>query len=161
MEDTIRRSVDDDIKNADMHQYVTFEIADEIYGVDALQVEGIIGMTQITYVPNSPFYMKGVINLRGSVVPVIDMRLKFRLAEKAYNQTTVILIVKVNEIQLGLIVDSVSEVVSLPIDELQDAPHFSTSIQRDFIKGIANYNEQLIIVIDADQMFSLENLDVS
>ncbi|HNR88535.1 MAG TPA: chemotaxis protein CheW [Spirochaetota bacterium] len=139
-------------------QYVTFMIGLEVYGVAVLKVQEIIGMTQITHVPNSLSYMKGVINLRGSVVPVVDMRLKFRMEERAYEQSTVIIIVEVRGINIGMIVDAVSDVVEIPISRIQDTPHFSVKIETDFISGIGNKDDQLVIILDVDRILSQEEL---
>jgi purine-binding chemotaxis protein CheW len=143
----------------DLERYVTFMIGEEIYGVEVLQVREIIGMTQITHVPNSMDFMKGVINLRGSVVPVVDMRIKFRMDEREYDAFTVILIVEVQERLIGLIVDSVSDVVGIPVESMQETPHFSANIETDYIKGIGNRDDQLIIILDVDLILSSEELE--
>jgi purine-binding chemotaxis protein CheW len=113
-------------------QYVTFVIDEETYGIEVLRVQEIIGMTVITHVPNSMAFMKGVINLRGSVVPVVDMRIKFNMKERGYDNFTVIIIVEVKERMIGMIVDAVSDVVGLPLNSIQDTPHFSTKIETDY-----------------------------
>jgi purine-binding chemotaxis protein CheW len=140
-------------------EYVTFAIGSETYGVEVLKVQEIIGMTQITHVPNSMDFMKGVINLRGSVVPVVDMRIKFKMDEREYDNFTVILIVEVQEQLIGLIVDSVSDVVGIPVEGLQETPHFSANIETDYIKGIGNKDNQLIIILDVDLILSSEELE--
>ncbi|HNV48843.1 MAG TPA: chemotaxis protein CheW [Spirochaetota bacterium] len=140
-------------------QYVTFVIGAEVYGVPVLKVQEIIGMTQITHVPNSLPYMKGVINLRGTVVPVVDMRIKFRMEERAYEVNTVILIVEVRGINIGMIVDAVSDVVEIPIKGIQDTPHFSAKIETDFISGIGNRDDQLVIILDVDRILSQDEVE--
>jgi len=124
-----------------------------------LKVQEIIGMTQITHVPNSLPYMKGVINLRGTVVPVVDMRIKFRMEERAYEVNTVILIVEVRGINIGMIVDAVSDVVEIPIKGIQDTPHFSAKIETDFISGIGNRDDQLVIILDVDRILSQDEVE--
>ena len=149
------------IEDGEVHklaEYVTFAIGEETYGVEVLKVQEIIGMTQITHVPNSMDFMKGVINLRGSVVPVVDMRIKFRMDEREYDAFTVILIVEVQERLIGLIVDSVSDVVGIPVESMQETPHFSANIETDYIKGIGNRDDQLIIILDVDEILSSEEL---
>src|SRR5208337_3320483 len=128
------QTISDTIGNSS-EQYVTFLINNETYGIEVLKVKEIVGMTNITSVPNSEKYLKGVINLRGIVVPVIDMRLKFNLQEKEYDSFTVILIIEHKESFVGVIVDSVSDVISAP-GLLQDVPNFHVSIDKDVIKGI-------------------------
>lgn len=139
-------------------QFVTFVIGEELYGVDVTSVQEIIGMTQITHMPNSVSFMKGVINLRGSVVPVIDMRMKFRMKEKEYDAFTVIIIVEVRERLVGMIVDSVSDVVKVPLNSIQDTPHFTSKIQTDFIAGIGQIEENLIIMLDVDAVMTSDEL---
>ncbi len=139
-------------------QYVTFLIGEETYGVSVLKVQEIIGMTQITHVPNTLFYMRGVINLRGAVVPVIDMRLKFNMAEKDYDNFTVIIIVEVKDRLVGMIIDAVSDVLSIPIKGIQDTPHFSAKIETDFIEGIGQKEDQLIIILDVERILSSDEL---
>ena len=140
-------------------QYVTFVIEEETYGVDILKVQEIVGMTKITTVPNLDHYMKGVINLRGKVVPVVDMRIKFNMPEREYDQVTVILIVEVKGREIGMIVDSVSDVVEIPLSKIQDTPHFKASINIDYIKGIGNMDDVLVILLDVNRILSTEDLD--
>jgi len=146
-----------DIKD-ETSQYVTFTIADEIYGVEVLKVQEIIGMTLVTHVPNSPSFMKGVINLRGAVVPVVDMRLKFGIKEKDYDSFTVVIIVEVRERLIGMIVDTVSDVAEIPLNTIQDTPHFTTSVDTDFIKGIGQLDSKLVIILDVDRILTAEEV---
>jgi purine-binding chemotaxis protein CheW len=139
-------------------QYVTFKIADESYGVGVLKVQEIIGMTEIVYVPNSPEFMKGVINLRGAVVPVVDMRKRFRMEERKYDMFTVIIIVEVKEILVGMIVDTVSDVVGIPQNAIQETTHFTTKIDSEFIAGIGQTNDKLVIILDIDKILSTEEI---
>jgi purine-binding chemotaxis protein CheW len=159
MEDILEKDQTENNEVVDTAQYVTFTIDEETYGVDVLKVEGIIGMTQITHVPHSLSFMKGVINLRGSVVPVVDMRIKFNMDTKEYDQFTVILIVVVKGRQIGMIVDTVSDVMAIPVEKIQETPHFSTKIETDYIKGIGNIDDQLVIVLDVDMILSQDELD--
>lgn len=143
-------------------QYVTFTLEGEEYSVEILKVQEIIGYTSFTKVPNVPSFVKGVLNLRGSVVPVVDLRLKFSMAEKEYDKFTVILILEVRGRVIGAIVDAVSDVVSLNEDEIQPTPDFSSGIRVDFIKGMGRKDDKLIIMLDIDKVLSdgeLEALD--
>jgi len=140
------------------NQFVTFVIGEETYGVEVLKVQEIIGMTQITHVPNAMSFMKGVINLRGSVVPVVDMRIKFSMGEREYDTFTVIIIVEVRGRMIGMIVDSVSDVVNIPVRSIQDTPHFSAKIETDFIMGIGQVEEKLVIILDVDRIMSSEEM---
>ncbi len=114
-------------------QYITFSLADEIYGIEVLKAQEIVGMQKITHVPHSMKFMKGVINLRGMVIPLVDLRLKFGLPEKTYDKMNVIMVVQVKTRLIGIIVDSVSDVVSLRHDNIQDTVHFSVNIETDYI----------------------------
>ena len=149
-----------DVEKEEIAQYVTFIIQNEVYGVEVLKVQEIIGMTQITHMPNSMTFMKGVINLRGSVVPVVDMRLKLKMQEKEYDQFTVILIVETKGVLIGMIVDAVSDVIGIPVDTIQETPHFSVNIDTDYIKGIGKKEEQLVIILDVDRILSTEELNL-
>ncbi len=154
-----KRIMENDNQEVETNQFVTFLIAGEVYGVEVLRVQEIIGMTGITHVPNSMHFMKGVINLRGTVVPVVDMRLRFEMEEKDYDNFTVILIVEVKGYMIGMIVDSVADVVDIPVKNIQDTPHFSASIQTDYIKGIGRIDEDLVIVLDVDRILSTDELE--
>ncbi|MFW6365481.1 MAG: chemotaxis protein CheW [Spirochaetota bacterium] len=138
------------------NQFVTFLIGGESYGVEVLCVSEILGMTEITPVPNTFNFMKGVINLRGEVVPVVDMRLKFGMNEKEYDSFTVIIIVEVKKRLVGMIVDAVSDVANIPVGSIQNTPHFTTRIETDFIRGIGQLGEQLIIILDVDRILTTE-----
>jgi purine-binding chemotaxis protein CheW len=140
-------------------QFVTFLIGGETYGVSAGKVQEIIGMTEITFVPQSLPYLKGVINLRGAVVPVIDMRLKFGLEEIEYISTTVIIIVRIGRRLVGMVVDSVSDVLNIPVKSIQDTPHFSSRIETDYIENIGQADDRLIIIINVDRLVTSEEFE--
>lgn len=137
----------------DVRQYVTFLVADEVYGVAVHRVQSINEMVQITHVPHSCSYIEGVINLRGTVVPVINMRKKYNLPHKEYDLFTVIIIVEVNEYLVGMIVDSVSDVVSLPVSDIQNDIKFSTMVDKASIDGIGKLEDQLIILLNLENFF--------
>jgi len=140
-------------------QYVTFLINNETYAIEVLRVKEIVGMTTITSVPNSEKYLKGVMNLRGIVVPVIDLRMKFNIPEKEYDAFTVILIIEMKDFLVGVIVDSVSDVITAP-GQLQEVPNFHVSIDREVIKGVFNKDSNLIIILNADIMLTVKDLEV-
>lgn len=143
----------------EMSQFVTFLIANESYGVEVLSVKEILGMTAITPVPNTLDFMKGVINLRGEVVPVVDMRRKFGLDAKEYDGFTVIIIVEVKKRLIGMIVDAVSDVADIPVNAIQSTPHFSAQIETDFIRGIGQVGENLIIILDVDRILTTDEFN--
>jgi purine-binding chemotaxis protein CheW len=142
----------------DESQYITFDLMGESYGIQVLEVQEIVGMQRITHVPHSMPFMKGVINLRGVVVPLVDLRIKFGLPAKDYDKINVIMVVQSRGRLIGIIVDSVSDVVSLPADAIQDTVHFSVNIDTDYIRGIAERNSRLIVVLDVEKIFSADEL---
>ncbi|MGL4370628.1 MAG: chemotaxis protein CheW [Spirochaetota bacterium] len=144
----------------DTNQFVTFSIGNEFYGVEVLRVQEIIGMTQVTHVPNAVSFMKGVINLRGAVVPVIDLRIKFHMNEKEYDAFTVIIIVEVSGKLVGMIVDTVSDVANIPLSAIQDTPHFTAQISTDFIKGIGQLEDKLVIILDVEKILTADEMKI-
>lgn len=145
-------------------QFLTFRLAEEVYGVDIRKVREVLEYTSITAVPKTPGFMKGVINLRGGVVPVVDLRLKFGMDEKEKTVNTCIIIVDVKtddeEILLGAIADSVSEVVNLSGDEMEDTPSIGMSLRVDFIRCMGKIHGEFCMILDIDQIFSAEEMAV-
>ncbi len=139
--------------------YVTLDIGGELYGIDVMKVSTISGLIDIRPVPNAKPYMKGVITIRNTIVPVIDMRIKFNLNETDYTKTTVIAIVTVRDRLIGLLVDAVSDVTSLSISDVQDTPHFSADIDTDCISGISKIGERLVVIMNTDKIVTLEELE--
>lgn len=141
-------------------KYLTFALGDEEYAVPVLKVREIIKMTDITSVPQLPPYVRGVINLRGRVVPVIDMRLKFGLAPRAYSERTCIVVVEVvvgeNVAMMGIIVDTVCDVLSISIDDLGDAPDFDGSRGTGWIESLARVRGGVKILLNLDKMLGAD-----
>ncbi len=146
------------------HQYLTFNLENESYAVDVQGVREVLEVPRITRIPRMPAFMKGVINLRGSVVPVIDLRLKLELPSTQQTEDTSIIILEIinegEEIQVGAFVDSVSEVVEIDNSSIEPAPKFSTQINAAFIKGIGKIGEDFIIILNTSQVFSEEELGI-
>lgn len=159
MNATEKKGAAHEAAKSEMKQYVTFVIGNEYYGVEVLKVQEIIGMTQIVHVPNSAEFMKGVINLRGTVVPVVDMRKRFRMQERDYDMFTVIIIVEVKNRMIGMIVDSVSDVVDMEESSIQDTPHFAAKIETDYIRGMGQVDDKLVIILDIDRILSASDLE--
>ncbi len=143
-------------------QYLTFKLSDEMFGVDVAQVREILDYIKITKVPQTPDFMCGVINLRGSVVPVVDMNLKFSMAKTERTVNTCIVVVEVNidgdTTVLGALVDSVQEVFEIEPENIEPAPRIGTKLKTEFIKGMGKHNERFIIILDIDKIFSSEEL---
>ncbi len=136
----------------DVLQLVTFTLKDEEYAVDILKVQEINRIVEITEVPNAPQYVEGVINLRGKVIPVINLRMKFGFEEKEFDDISRIIIMDVNGITNGIIVDSVSEVLRIPSHIVESAPPLASDVISMYIKGIAKFEERLIILIDIEKL---------
>jgi len=143
-------------------QYLTFKLSDEVFAVDVAKVREILDYTQATKVPNTPEFMRGVINVRGNVVPVMDMRLKFGLSatEKTVDTCIVVMeiVVEEDKTTLGALVDSVQEVFELEANQIEPPPRIGTRWRTDFIRGIGKRNNELIIILDTDKVFSNSEL---
>ena len=139
-------------------KYLTFALAEEEYGLEILKVREIISMSEITSVPKTPVYVKGVINLRGKVIPVIDLRLKFAMEEAPYTDETCIIVADVNGVEMGLIVDHVSEVLDIASGDIEDAPEFGASVNIDFILGMGKAEERVTILLDISKAIGGEDI---
>jgi purine-binding chemotaxis protein CheW len=135
-------------------QYVTFCLGDEEYGVDILKVQEIIGISPVTRVPYLPDFIKGVINLRGIVVPIVDLRLRFRLPKAEYTDRTCVVIVKVGERVVGMIVDSVREVMEIAEEMVDAAPSFGHGVRTDFIEGMGKVDDRLVLLLNIEKLFT-------
>lgn len=145
-------------------KYLTFSMANEEYGIGILKIREIIGMMPITSVPQTPAFVKGVINLRGKVIPVMDLRLRFNMDSIDYNERTCIIVVEIfgqsATVQIGIVVDSVSEVLNIKQDEIEDTPTFGTSLNTDFILGMAKMEGGVKILLDIDQVLTSDELSL-
>lgn len=145
-------------------QYLTFKLDDEVFALDISQVREVLDFTIVTKVPRTPDFMSGVINLRGSVVPVVDMRLKFGMSKTRKTVNTCIIIVEISidceKIVLGALADSVQEVIELEPGQIEPPPRIGTRLNTDFIKGMGKRDDQFIIILDIDKVFSIEELAV-
>jgi purine-binding chemotaxis protein CheW len=141
-------------------KYLTFNLAGEEYGIGILKVKEIIGMMPITVVPQTPAYIKGVINLRGKVIPVVDLRLKFAIAAADYTERTCIIVVEIaaagRTVLMGIVVDSVSEVLNIKGADIEDTPTFGTKLNTDYILGMAKVGGAIKILLDIDRILSAE-----
>ena len=145
-------------------QYLTYKLADEVFAVDVAKVREILDFTPATKVPGTPEFMRGVINVRGNVVPVVDMRLKFGLTktEKTVDTCIVVMEITVDEdtTVLGALVDSVQEVFEIEASQIEPPPRMGTRWRTEFIKGIGKRNDELIIILDIDRVFSSSELGI-
>jgi len=143
-------------------KYLTFQLANEEFGIRVLKVREIMGMQEVTAVPQTPAHIKGVINLRGKVVPVIDLRLKFGVPEAQYTQRTCIIVTQVSGeaglILMGIIVDGVSEVLNLTSGEIEDTPDFGEEVATQYLLGMAKVKGKVKILLDIDRVLSTQDL---
>ena len=143
-------------------QYLTFKLGNEVFATDVAKVREVLDLTNITEIPRTPDFMSGVINLRGSVVPVVDLRLCFEMTKTEKTRNTCIVVVEVileNEVTvIGALADSVEEVIDLEPEQIQPAPRIGTQIRTDFIKGMGKREAQFIMILDIDRVFSSDQL---
>lgn len=143
-------------------KYLTFSLANEEYGIGILKIKEIIGMMPITTVPQTPLFVKGVINLRGKVIPVIDLRLRFDMEGIDYSERTCIIVVeiqgKTGTVLIGIVVDSVSEVLNIKEEDIEDTPAFGTRLDTEFIMGMAKLDGGVKILLDIDRVLNAEDI---
>ncbi|MBN1798167.1 MAG: chemotaxis protein CheW [Spirochaetales bacterium] len=144
--------------------YLTFKLGQEDYAIDVLKVKEILEVTRITKVPKTPNFMKGVINLRGNVVPVVDMHLKFGIEKTEQTVDTCIIVLEVTidkeTVVLGALADTVQEVVNIEPENIEATPHVGTHLNTEFILGIGKMDEQFVIILNIDKIFSEEEITV-
>ena len=137
------------------NEYLTFTLGREEYGIDILKVQEIRGYEAVTRIANAPAFIKGVVNLRGIIVPIVDMRIKFNLGEANYDQFTVVIILNVAKRVVGMVVDSVSDVIQLPGEQIRPAPDFSSStFDTKYITGLGTIDERMLILVDIEKLMS-------
>jgi len=143
-------------------QFLTFTLAGEVYGVDILRVQEIKGWSPVTRIPNAPGFIKGVMNLRGTIVPIIDLRLRFNLEEVEYTPTTVVIVLSVRggsgSRTFGIVVDGVSDVITVADEEIRPAPDFGTAVNTEFIDGLATVADEMVMLLDVDRLLSTQEL---
>lgn len=140
------------IEDVTTHEYLAFTLGSEEYGIDILKVQEIRGYEVVTRIANAPAFMKGVINLRGIIVPVVDMRIKFALGDVVYDQFTVVIILNISGRIVGMVVDSVSDVTTLKSDQIRPAPEMGTTFSTDFLIGLGTIEERMLILVDIDRL---------
>jgi purine-binding chemotaxis protein CheW len=137
-------------------QVVSFKLGSEEYGVDISQVQEIIRMVEITHVPRAPRFMEGVINLRGQLIPIIDLRTRFGMPRIDATKSTRIIVTEIGNKRVGIVVDSVSEVLNIPMENVEDAPEMIAGVGTEYIQGVGKMNERLIIMLDLTMVISGE-----
>jgi purine-binding chemotaxis protein CheW len=141
-------------------EYLTFTLGSEEYGVDILKVQEIRGYDTVTRIPGAPDFIKGVINLRGTIVPVVDLRLKFQLADVVYNEFTVMIVLNVLDRVVGIVVDGVSDVIQLAAEQIRPAPEFGATVNAHHIVGLGTVDERMLILLDIEKLVSDRDLQL-
>lgn len=139
-------------------EYLTFSLGDEHYAVDILKVQEIRGYGAVTKIANAPSFIKGVINLRGVIVPIIDLRIKFNLGKAHYDEFTIVIVLNLADRVVGMVVDGVSDVVSLAGEQIKNPPDFSANFDSEYILGLATVDEQMLIIADIEKLMSSEEM---
>lgn len=153
---------DELMHNANTLQFLTFTLGDEHYGVDILRVQEIKGWSPVTKIPNTPDYLRGVLNLRGTIVPIVDLRMRFHMSDVEYTSITVVIVLSVRsdvrERTIGIVVDGVSDVLSVAEEDIKSTPDFGGTIGTEFIRGLLSIEDQMVMLLDIDLLLSQEEL---
>jgi purine-binding chemotaxis protein CheW len=144
-----------------VQEFLAFKLGSEEYGIDILKVQEIRGYEAVTRIANAPEFIKGVINLRGIIIPVVDMRIKFKLGEPVYDQFTVVIILNINGRVVGMVVDSVSDVTSLTEEQIKPAPDMGTAFSTEFMIGLGTIDERMLILVDIQRLMSSPEMGLS
>lgn len=139
-------------------EYLTFILGDESYGIEILKAQEIRGYDAVTQIPNTPDFIKGVVNLRGKIVPIVDLCIKFHLGKVEYNEFTVVIILNLNGRMSGIVVNGVSDVMVLKEEQIRDMPSLVTSIDTKYIVGLATVEDKMLILVDIDQLMSSQEM---
>ncbi|MDO9366254.1 MAG: chemotaxis protein CheW [Methylotenera sp.] len=139
-------------------EYLTFILGTEEYGLEILKVQEIRGYDAVTQIANTPDFIKGVVNLRGKIVPIVDLRIKFHLSKVEYNEFTVVIILNLSDRVIGIVVDGVSDVTALKEEQIREVPALVTSIDTKYIVGLATVESQMLILVDIEQLMSSQEM---
>ncbi len=140
------------------HETLVFALGQEEYGIDILKVQEIRGYDAVTTIANSPPFLKGVINLRGTIVPIVDMRIKFNLGKVEYDQFTVVIILNVAKRVVGMVVDAVSDVITLLPEQIKPAPEFGSALKTEYINGLGTVDSRMIIMVDIEKLMTSQEM---
>jgi len=158
MADIVEQDTQDQIEDTQKGKFLTFCMGSEFYGIEIKYVTEIIGLQPITEIPEMPIYIKGIINLRGKIIPVMDVRLRFKKPFREYNDRTCIVVIDIREVSIGLIVDSVSEVISIPDEEIVAPPNMAKEGNK-YIKGIGKVGSDVKLLLDSDKLLNETDLE--
>jgi purine-binding chemotaxis protein CheW len=142
------------------NEFLTFTLGHEEYGMDIIKVQEIRGYDTVTHIANTPEFIKGVVNLRGIIVPIVDMRIKFNLDHADYNEMTVVIILNVANRVVGMVVDGVSDVITLNADQIKPAPEFGGAIDTQYVMGIGAVDDRMLILVDIERLMSSQDMEL-
>lgn len=154
-----REDLEDEEIDEGTTNLVTFRLGSGEYAIDIMQAKEIIKMEKITLIPNAPYFVEGVINLRGNIIPIIDLKKRFNLEESEGDKNTGIIIAKIEDVDMGIMIDSVSKVVSMANSDIQPPPSMLQGIGQRYIKGVGKMEDKLLVVLDLDKLFTNEEDD--
>ncbi|TCV83303.1 chemotaxis protein CheW [Sulfurirhabdus autotrophica] len=149
-----------DASTGNTNEFLTFTLGKEEYGIDILKVQEIRGYDAVTHIANTPEFIKGIINLRGIIVPIVDMRIKFKLGTPVYDQFTVVIILNVANRVVGMVVDGVSDVITLPASQIQPPPEFGAAMDTQYIVGLGTFEERMIILVDIERLMTSREMEL-
>lgn len=141
-------------------ELLTFTLGGEEYGIDILKVQEIRGYDAVTTIANTPDFIKGVINLRGIIVPIVDMRIKFKLGKAEYDQFTVVIILNIANRVVGMVVDGVSDVITLSPDQIKAAPEFGSAIDTQYVMGLGTVDNRMLILVDIEKLMTSHDMEL-
>ncbi len=156
--DTLDVAADASVTDPASREFLAFKLGAEEYGIDILKVQEIRGYETVTRIANSPDFLKGVVNLRGIIVPIVDMRIKFNLGDPSYDQFTVVIILNIAGRVMGMVVDSVSDVTTLSPSQIRPAPEMGTAFNTDYLIGLGTLDERMLILVDIDKLMSSDEM---
>lgn len=139
-------------------EFLTFTLGDEHYGLDIMKVKEIRGYEPVTKIANAPSFIKGVLNLRGDIVPIVDLRLKFAVGDATYNEFTIVIMLHIGERIVGIVVDAVSDVINIGSEEVKPPPQFGVAFDSQYLHGLAPVNEQMVILLNIEKLISSSEL---
>ncbi|MEH0832449.1 chemotaxis protein CheW [Pectobacterium cacticida] len=139
-------------------EFLIFTLGDEEYGVDILKVQEIRGYDQVTRIANTPPFIKGVTNLRGVIVPIVDLRIKFAKQDVEYNDNTVVIVLNLGQRVVGIVVDGVSDVLSLTAEQIRPAPEFAVTLSTEYLTGLGSLGERMLILVDIEKLLSSDEM---
>ncbi len=158
----MKQSSDAALVAAEAHnrEFLVFSLGDEEYAVDILKVQEIRGYENVTRIANAPDFIKGVTNLRGVIVPIVDLRIKFHLDKVEYGGQTVVIVVNVEDRVVGIVVDGVSDVMTLSPDQIKPAPEFGVTLSSDFLSGLGSLDDRMLVIVDIDKLLTSDEMEL-